>query len=212
MVGGSLRPERVRLTPVLELPKRGDPGGEKPGTVLFVGDFSHRPNVDAARWLVEEIMPSLRGRAAGVRLLLVGRSAPGEIRDLSVADVEVVGEVPAIAPFLETAAVVIAPVRIGGGMRMKVLQALASGKAVVTTSRGAEGFTLVGDDPPFVVAEDADAIASETARLLDNPAARRALGERARAFAAEHFSADAYARRLEATYDQAISIRTGDDS
>jgi polysaccharide biosynthesis protein PslH len=200
--------DRVRVTPFgIELPERADPLCEEPGLVLFVGNFTHPPNIDAALWLVHEIMPRLRARRGRVRLQLVGGSAPAEVRALAGPDVDVVGEVPAIAPYLERAAVVLAPVRTGGGMRMKVVHALASGKAVVTTPSGTEGLVPEGHEPPLVVAEDAEAIASATARLLDDEQPRRQLAERARAFAVEHFSAEAYGRRLEAVYEEAASRR-----
>jgi glycosyltransferase involved in cell wall biosynthesis len=196
---------RVRVTPFgIELPEPADPAREEGRTLLFVGNFTHPPNVDAACWLAREILPRISGRRSGPRLLLVGGEAPEQVRGLAGPDVTVVGEVPAIAPYLEAAAVVVAPIRTGGGMRMKVLHALAAGKAVVTTSRGAEGLALHGAEPPLVVADDADGFAAATAALLDDPGRRRALAEQARAFASEHYSAEAYGRRLEAVYEELV--------
>jgi glycosyltransferase involved in cell wall biosynthesis len=90
---------------------------------------------------------------------------------------------------------------------MKVLRALAAGKTVVTTPRGAEGFTLAADDAPLVVAEDADGIVSATVRLLADGRERRALARRARAFATDHYSAQAYGRRLELVYEELVAGR-----
>lgn len=199
---------RVRVAPFgIDLPSRADVDLEEPATLLFTGNLTHPPNVDAAGWLAAEVMPRLRARRPDARLLLVGAQAPNEVSALQGPGVEVVGEVPVMGPYLERAAVVLAPVRTGGGMRMKVLHALAAGKAVVTTARGAEGFML-GGQPPLVIAEGADAIAAETARLLDEPERRRALGERARRYAADHYSAGAYGRRLEAVYDEAVACHS----
>jgi polysaccharide biosynthesis protein PslH len=200
--------ERVRLNPFgIDPPQRADPAREERGLVLFAGNFTHPPNVDAAVWLASEIMPRLRARHNGVRLVLIGTSPPREVHALAAWDVQILGEVPTIAPYLEAAAVVLAPVRSGGGMRMKVLYALASGKAVVTTRRGAEGLLFDRKQPPLVVAEDAETIARAAARLLGDDALRRALAERARAFAAEHHGPEAYGRRLETVYEEAISRR-----
>ncbi len=106
---------------------------------------------------------------------------------------------------MERAAVVLAPVRSGGGMRMKVLHALAAGKAVVTTPLGARG--LDGSSTaPLAVADDAQGIAAAAARLLADPAERRALGLSARAYAQERYGPDAYAARLEAVYAEAIAL------
>jgi len=198
--------DRVRVNPFgIDLPEPVDPGREEPGLVLFTGNYTHPPNVDAALWLAREIMPRVRALRADARLRLVGPAAPPEVRALAGPDVEVLGEVPSMRPQLEAAAVVVAPVRIGGGMRMKVLDALASQKAVVTTSRGAEGFLLPDDELPLVIADDADAIAAATAGLLNDHEWRRRLAARARSFAVEHHSADAFARRMDAIFEDVVA-------
>ena len=206
---GTLAPEvgdRVRVNPFgIDLPDELEPAAATSREIVFMGNFTHPPNVDAALWLGSEIMPRLRSRAVDARLTLIGPLPAAEVRALACADIRVVGAVPDIRPHLSAAAVVLAPVRIGGGMRMKVLEALAFGKAVVTTSRGAEGLQYDGD-APLAVADTADEIASETARLLADPGGRRALGERARAFVAEHHSPRAYAARLEQAYGEAREL------
>jgi glycosyltransferase involved in cell wall biosynthesis len=198
---------RVRVNPFgLVLPPAADPAREVPGTVLFMGNFSHPPNRDAAAWLAREIMPIVKSRYGAARLLIVGSAPPREVRDLAGANVDVIADVPSVEPHLEAACVVLAPVRTGGGMRMKVLHALACGKAVVTTTRGTEGYET---DPPLAVADDAEGIAAETALLLGNERVRRALGERARAYAERHHSPAAWAARLEAVYEEARNERPG---
>lgn len=197
---------RVRVNPFgLVVPPAADHAREVPGTVLFVGNFSHPPNCDAAVWLAREIMPAVKARQPTARLRIVGSAPPREVLELAGPDVDVSADVPSVRPHLEAACVVLAPVRTGGGMRMKVLQALASGKAVVTTTRGAEGY---GDDPPFAVAEDVEGIASEAASLLGNERARRELGDRARTFAQQQHSPAAWAARLEAIYQEARDGQT----
>ena len=94
-----------------------------------------------------------------------------------------IANVPAMRPYLEAAAVVLAPVRTGGGMRMKVLQALAAGKATVTTPRGLEGFDVFDPDPPLRTARSGEEIAAAVCELLDNRERRHRLGHEARAFA-----------------------------
>ncbi len=201
---GKLAPElasRVRVNPFgVVLPQPSPLEREVPGRLLFTGNFTHWPNVDAALWLGREIMPRLREACPGVHLDLIGIYPPQAVQALACADITVTGAVPMVEPYLERAAVVLAPVRLGGGMRMKVLHAMALGKAVVTTPRGADGFELASQAPPLVIAETAEAIASAVAGLLADPGARQGLGSQARAFVAEHYSPDAYARRLEALY------------
>ncbi len=190
---------RVHTNPFgIDLPVPLDPTLEEKGHVLFVGNFTHPPNVDAALWLGHDIMPLMRQRCRGVRLTLVGIYPPPAVRALACADIVVTGPVAAIARCVERAAVIVAPLRIGGGMRMKVLHSLALGKAVVATSRAADGLTIDGRLPPLVIADSAAEIAEAVAMLLNSDERRKAIGLQARAFVAEHFSAAAYARRIEA--------------
>jgi glycosyltransferase involved in cell wall biosynthesis len=193
--------ERVCVNPFgIQLPEPLDVDLEEPCHVLFVGNFTHPPNVDAAIWLGNSIMPALRQFCPGVRLTLVGIYPPRSVQALACDDILVTGAVPEIEPYFAQASVVIAPLRIGGGMRMKVLQAMALGKAVVTTSRGADGLLMGGQPPPIIIAEDEKAIAQATASLLASREMRRSLGHRAHAFVTENFSAQAYALRIEASY------------
>jgi len=200
--------DRVRVNPFgIALPAPADPQHEEENLLVFAGGFSHPPNVDAALWLGQTIMPLLRAQHPGVHLVLVGSYPPDEVRALACADITVTGRVPQIEPFLERAAVILAPIRTGGGMRMKVLQGMALGKAVVTTPRGAEGLLLGEGEPPLVIKEGAESFAEAVAALLASPETRRALGCRARAFVAEQHSAAAYAGRLEAIADELLALR-----
>jgi glycosyltransferase involved in cell wall biosynthesis len=197
---------RVRVSPFgLALPPAADPSREQPGSLLFVGNFTHQPNRDAALWLAREIIPALLTRQPNAQLRIVGSSPPPEILALASGAVEVVADAPSIEPYTEAAAVVVAPVRVGGGMRMKVLQALAAGKAVVTSGRGSEGFDCFAEPPPLALAEGTEAFAATIATLLAEPAQRRELGARARSFAEAHYSPGAWAQRLEALYAEAIA-------
>jgi glycosyltransferase involved in cell wall biosynthesis len=195
--------ERVRINPFgIELPAPGDSTREEKGQVLFVGNFTHPPNVDAALWLGQDIMPLLRQYHGSVHLTLVGIYPPPAVQSLAGPDIAVTGPVAVIRPLMEQAAVIVAPVRIGGGMRMKVLQAMALGKAVITTPRGAEGLMLNNRQSPLVVAESADEIANAIVALLNSAERRRAIGQQARTFVAENFSPAAYAQRIEAIWSE----------
>jgi polysaccharide biosynthesis protein PslH len=193
--------QQVSVNPFgIVLPEPTRQERENPMRLLFVGNYTHPPNVDAALWLGKEIMPRLLVLCPEVRLILVGIYPPPEILQLESDSIQVTGPVEDILPFMEEAAVVLAPVRIGGGMRMKVLHAMAMGKAVITTPRGAEGLDIWGKTPPIVIANHAEEFAQEAAFLLNNAGDRYALGKAARTFVAEHFSPQAYARRIEETY------------
>jgi glycosyltransferase involved in cell wall biosynthesis len=194
---------RVRVNPFcLELPPPADGGRERPGSLLFVGSFLHPPNVDAARWLILEIMPLLRERAPGVTLTIAGADPRGHLHGLSGDDVDIRGYVPNLQALIEESAVIVAPVRIGGGQRMKVLYGMAAGKAVVTTPRGVQGLELAAGAGAITVATTAREIADGTLALLASADMRRQLGSRARAVVQEHFGPDAYARRAGMLYDE----------
>lgn len=195
--------DKVRVNPYgIELPKPVDRGAEAHDLVLFTGTFTHLPNRDAAHWLASEIVPALRARRPQARLRIVGSAPPPEVLDLAGPAIEVIGDAPSLDPHLAAASVVVAPVRTGGGMRMKVLEALALGKAVATTTRGAEGFTEFGT-PPLRIADDAEKLAEEIAILLADDRGRRDLGRDAQTFAARHYSPPAWGERLLRIYREA---------
>jgi glycosyltransferase involved in cell wall biosynthesis len=157
-----------------------DPAGTEPA-VLFVGGFAHPPNVDAALWLARSIWPKVVARNAGARLWIVGDAPPADVRALAGPRVVVTGRVDDVAPYLDRAAVVVAPLRLGGGMRVKVLEALAAGKALVATPLALAGVPLERGAPAVVSATDAE-IANAVALLLEDEPRRTALGRAARAW------------------------------
>jgi glycosyltransferase involved in cell wall biosynthesis len=169
--------------------------------VVFVGHFGHPPNVDAAVFLVREVVPRI-GRP--VRIRIVGRApTPDVARLASTAGVELAAAVEDVRPHLAAARVAVAPVRFGTGMRGKVLEALAMGRPVVTTRLGAEG---LGATPgrELLVAEGADEIAAAVRRVLDDTSLATALGAAGRALAVARFDWDAIAAAHEAIYEQVV--------
>lgn len=196
--------DRIRVNPYgIDLPATADAAFEEEGLILFTGTFTHLPNRDAATWLAREILPAVRDRFPAARLRLVGSAPPAEVRELAGPGIEVVADAPTMEPHLAAASVILAPVRTGGGMRMKVLEAMALGKAVVTTPLGAEGFDVFDERPPLALAADAEGISTAVADLLGDPAGRRRLGESARRFATAHHSPAAWAERLGRVYEEA---------
>jgi glycosyltransferase involved in cell wall biosynthesis len=195
-------------TPVAIVPNGVDidhfrpaPAGVHDRTVLFNGTLDYRPNVDAAHHLVEEVWPLVRRSCPSARLVLVGRTDRETARRLSGPGVEVTGEVPDIRPYLERTAVVTVPVRIGGGTRFKVLEALAMGKAVVSTTLGCEGIA-VRDGEHLLIADDAAGFAARVLRLLERPAEREALGAAGRALIERGYSWELAGERMDALYNR----------
>jgi glycosyltransferase involved in cell wall biosynthesis len=198
--------ERVCVNPFgIVLPRLDPIEGDEPNQIVFAGNYTHAPNVDAACWLAEEILPLVRRTHPAARLTLIGHHAPPRIRALEAADVELAGFVPDVDETLRRAAVVAAPIRIGGGMRMKVLHAMALGKAVVTTPRGIDGLRVPGEEAPALVGETAQQVADGMVELFRNQPRRDELGQSAREFVGKHYSPAAYASRLEETYESTIA-------
>ena len=155
----------------------------------FVATMAWAPNVDAAVWLVRRVWSQVRRMVPGARLLLVGSDPAPAVRDLAADDVEVTGRVPDVTPYLLSARVALAPLRAGGGSRLKVLQALSMGRPVVGTSKGLEGFEdLLGKGT--VAADDEESLAREIATLLADPGAAAAMGRAGHDAVAAHYGWD----------------------
>jgi glycosyltransferase involved in cell wall biosynthesis len=202
---GQARVERIPLA--LDLPADPlDPDGVDPPTVLFVGGFGHPPNVDGAVWLARTIFPRVVARVPDARLQLVGNAPGPEVLELERDGVCVHGSVPDVTPYLDMAAVVVAPIRIGGSMRGKVLEALAAGKALVATPRAAEGLDAV-DGEHLVVAHGEDALVDALVALLLDRARRRGIAENARRWAEENLGWEAGITAFEELYDTVSPAR-----
>lgn len=165
--------------------------------VLFVGNLAHLPNRQAVEWLLRHIWPALRARVPGVRLTIVGREPAADLaRMAQAAGVELAGDAPDVRPYYDRARAVIAPIRSGGGIRVKILEALAMGRPVVTTRLGAEGLPLEpGEHALF--ADSADEVAAQVARLLSDRALAEGLAANGRALVAREFGWEALAARQE---------------
>jgi glycosyltransferase involved in cell wall biosynthesis len=198
----------VRVNPFgIDLPPRIE-APEDPDLIVFVGNYTHAPNADAALWLGQEILPQLRRFRPSARLELAGAYPPPSVRRLEGPNLRVLGRVADVEELMRRAALVFAPVRTGGGMRMKTLHAMALGKAVVTTPLGIEGLAVGGRVPPVAVGKQAASLALSAAGLLQDVASRRRMGDEARAFVERHHSPEAYAARLSDTYRFAVEMRT----
>jgi glycosyltransferase involved in cell wall biosynthesis len=176
----------VDLAPPVS-PARSDPAP----TLLFAGQMDYLPNVDAVAVLAREVLPLLRRRFPGLRLLVVGRCPTPTVRALAaLPGVTVTGAVPEVRPYYERAWLFVAPLQIAPGVQTKVMEAMAAGIPVVTSSAVARGLrdggVVPGED--LLVADGPAAIADAVARLLASPAERTALASRARARMVAAFS------------------------
>jgi polysaccharide biosynthesis protein PslH len=183
-----------------------NPAGAMPPTVVFVGSFVHPPNVEAAVRLARAIFPQVHARVPDARLYIVGAQPPPEVMRLAGSSIVVTGFVPEVKPYLDRAAVVVAPLSSGGGMRVKVLEALAAGKAVVATTVAVEGLGVAGGEQLFLADSDTS-FAEAVIRLLVSPGERVALAGRARAWACRNLGWDRSILRYEKLYAELLDNR-----
>jgi glycosyltransferase involved in cell wall biosynthesis len=143
-------------------------------SILFVGNFAYDPNVDAALYFSTEIFSIILKQVPNVSLFLVGNSPPIEIRRLAFpkdSHIEVTGYVNSLEPFYKASTVVVCPLRIGGGVKVKLLEAIRAGKAIVTTSVGAQGLNL-RDSRALCVSDKKLEFAKIVIKFLMDPIAR----------------------------------------
>jgi glycosyltransferase involved in cell wall biosynthesis len=173
----------------------------EPGTILFFGAINYYPNTDGLLYFLDEVFPYVKRHNPGARLWIVGQLPPAAILDRAAEDVIVTGLVDDVRPYIERAAVVIAPLRIGGGTRLKIVEAMAMGKPIVSTRLGAEGLD-VNDGEDILLADTAEDFARQVARVLGDAALARRLGEAARHRAESQYTWQAAVDRLERFYQE----------
>ncbi len=148
--------------------------------LVFTGKMDYRPNVDAMLWFCSDILPRIRRENASAQLCIVGQKPAPRVLALSdQPGVTVTGWVADVRPHVAEASIYVVPLRMGSGTRLKVLEAMAMGKAIVSTHRGVEGIDLV-PDRDAVLADTADEFARCVVTLLRDPERRRSLGRAAR--------------------------------
>jgi glycosyltransferase involved in cell wall biosynthesis len=156
------------------------PGSGQEGYILFTGSMIYRPNVRAVQHFSREILPRIRSRSPLARFHIVGASPTKDVKDLASDHVTVHGAVPDMRPYYADAAVVVAPLLDGGGTRLKILEAAACGKAIVSTSIGAEGLEF-RSRRDILLADSAGDFSDAVVGLLGDEPRRDELGRHARA-------------------------------
>jgi sugar transferase (PEP-CTERM/EpsH1 system associated) len=178
-----------------------DESGPKEGDLVFTAKMDFRPNVDAVLWFAQEVFPMIRRESPETRLWVVGKDPHPRLAPLA-GDPAVVltGWVEDVRPYIAGAAVYVVPLRIGGGTRLKVLEAMAMGKAIVSTALGCEGFDLVPGQE-LVVANTPSEFAAAVLALLRDPERRARLGRAGRRFAGSRYDWRIIVPQLERVYE-----------
>ena len=168
--------------------------GDEPFTFLFVGNLDYFPNRDGVRWFCAEVLPHLRARSPRRRSASSSSAAAGRSRRRS-RNSRSPGPSADVGPWYAAAAAAVVPLRVGGGTRIKILEAFAHGVPVVSTPLGAEGLA-VEDGTHLLAAEDAEGFARRCVELMKSPALADGLRDRARRLVVESYSLDAAAEAV----------------
>ena len=162
------------------------PPAREPDHVLFLGSMDYGPNVDAMEWFAAEVFPRILEARPGTILDIVGGSPPPSVQALASDSIRVIGRAETVQPWLESCATMVVPLRIGGGTRLKIVEALGMGTPVVSTTIGAEGLGL-RDEVELSLADDPESFANATLRHLAEPEFARRLGRTGMRTAHERF-------------------------
>jgi glycosyltransferase involved in cell wall biosynthesis len=180
-------------------------GAEVPGRLVFSGSMDWHPNEDAVCYFADEILPRIRADVPGVSFTIVGRNPSARVRELAARPgIVVTGTLDDVRPSIAEGSVYVVPLRAGSGTRIKIFEALSMGKAVVSTSVGAEGLALESGRH-FLAADTAHDFAHAVTRLLRDAARRRALGDAGRALVEANYSWSKVARLFEARCEEVVA-------
>ena len=177
--------------------------GEGPGTLdlVFTAKMDFRPNVDAVLWFAQTVLPRIRQESPQTRFWVVGKDPHPRLAPLRAdPGIVVTGWVEDVRPYIAGAALYVIPLRIGGGTRLKVLEAMAMGKAIVSTALGCEGFELVPEQE-LSVADTPDEFAAAVLALLRDPDGRERMGHTARLYASSQYDWRMIVPLLERVYE-----------
>jgi glycosyltransferase involved in cell wall biosynthesis len=171
-----------------------------PHDLLFTGKMDFRPNVDAVLWFGQQVLPLIQAQRPGATFAIAGQRPHPRLDVLrNVPGVTITGYVDDVRPYLAGATVYVAPLRVGGGTRLKLLEAMVMGVPIISTTVGAEGFPVVHGQE-LILADEPESFARAVLDLLENPTHRARIGAAGRAFAQANYGWDALIPQLEKIY------------
>jgi len=182
----------------------------EPDTIGFIGALDWRPTIDAVHHFVDHVFPRVRAKRPGAQLIVAGRRPQVDLaaRLDALPDVELIADVPDMRDVLRRIAVSVVPIRVGSGSRIKILESMAAGCPVVSTSIGAEGLD-VEDGVELLLADDAERFAENVARVLESRQMARDLANRGRRFVEDNHAWDRIVDRLDHVWATALGTKTG---
>ena len=177
---------------------------EAPAHLIYIGSMDWYPNEDAVAFFADEVFPRIQEKVPDVAFSIVGGNPSARVQKLAERDgIIVTGRVPEIKPYFAEATVFVVPLRIGSGTRLKILEALAMGKAIVSTTVGAEGLDLK-DSAEIFIADEPTAFADAVTRLLTDVQLRRRIGENGRSRVEQDYDWRSIGEKLHALYTKIL--------
>jgi polysaccharide biosynthesis protein PslH len=171
--------------------------------LLFFGAMNYYPNRQGIDFFLQQVFPLVLARRPGTKLWIVGPGAD-DLMKFRGPNVEVTGFVDAVEPYIDRAAAVVVPLRLGGGTRLKIVEAMSKAKAIISTNIGAEGIDVVHGEHALLADEPQD-FANQVERVLSDRELAARLGSSARDLAVSRYSWPALVRGLEGFYDQLLT-------
>jgi glycosyltransferase involved in cell wall biosynthesis len=180
------------------------PDVEERGSLVFVGSFGWAPNLDGIEWFLQDVFPSIRQAVPEARLYVVGKEPPQRLTQIRTPGVVVTGFVQDVRTFMARGAVFVAPLRMGSGVRIKILNAMAMARPIVTTTLGAQGLD-VADGEHLLIADSPELFADRVVELLLNAEYRRRLGNAARELIGARYTWEHATALLEKEYQTLLA-------
>jgi polysaccharide biosynthesis protein PslH len=174
-------------------------------SIVFTGSMDYPPNIDAAVWFADEILPGLRERLPQLRFVVVGRRPPAEVQALATRPgIEVTGVVDDVRPYLADALALVVPLRSGGGTRLKILQAMSMACPVVSTTLGAEGLA-VADSENILLADTPRHFIDSVVKLANSPELAARLAQAGRRLTVAEYDWQQCLRGLDDLYQSVLA-------
>lgn len=175
------------------------PAKEVDHSIIFIGNLEWYPNVDGLLWFLRRIYPAIKQKISSIKFYIVGKNPPRALLSFASPDIIITGYVKDVREYISKSKLVVVPLRIGGGMRIKILEAMAMGKAVISTPIGAEGINAKNDEE-IIIRDGENDLANAVVELIFNDEERMKIGESAFKFVSGKYAWNKIAEKFEEEY------------
>lgn len=172
-------------------------------TILWIGGFGYMPNKEGVYYFLDKIYPIIKKNVSSIKLIIIGNNVTERLRQISLSDnsIKILGYVDDPLPFIHASTVFVAPILSGSGTRLKILEAMACGKAIVSTTLGCEGIEGV-DGMHYILADEPEKFAKSVANILNDIEFRKTLGYNARKLAVEKYDWENIIDKIDCAYQK----------